>query len=888
MPSSSREDVVTLFLTVGQGLRNNTGRLLTIKRLEQVLGGNDPIQREMWFSGHEWKDNKRSSANWIRSCLVTVDLDFRDASGEKMLSDPYADVLRKAFDERIFPASHAYLSPHGLRAIFLLDVPTDQKDLYRDAVDGAHHVVASVVEQLCPGVTIDQDTSAMKDLARINWFLRTIDEKGVKRLAQLWTQDGEDGEALRFTLAQLLAWVPAKAVKAPMAVTAPPATVVDEGARSILGKLAGMRDTEPTPTTPEGLATLEAAREAYNRDHADLSKILKGRDPLSRRCPFCDHDGCFGPLMLGTETVPGAWICRSTKHEQDSIRRKKPVGVRSRDGASHKFDSLDIHAHLVGLPKPVLLTNLGYYKPHVEAPMTEDDGRPQVHLPNAGGTQFYVSDTTFTATVMAHIPDGELYRYAGGVVRLERDDGMLRQWPVTSTFLGLLAGRFVQFLEYKVSRDGLSAKQVLSNPSKGAVELLMAYATSEADLRELRGVVRFPAVVKDFDIVQPGWNERSGFYYDEPDCMKGLQPARMTPAQRRAWLEEFLVDSLDVLSAENLANAVGLMVTALVRPALVNQPVPLHAAISSIEGSGKTFLCDVIVGYGVTGRNACNMVVSHDSAENAKALFAYAASGATCINLDNIKGGTTVDDAQLASALTRATITARVLGTSTMREEVNLFVPMMTGNNISFSPEMTRRTVPIRFQPQETIHDRRFRHEGLSHVEANRRRLLEVLLGAIEDWKNAGQPAHSSGREFSGFRRWSHVVGGIVEQLGFSEWLQGVREWQQSDESNPVAAAMRSLVAAWHADPTLCSKPCSVIDLWPLIEDNPGALGITAPTPHGQRVQFGTMLRQMEGRPDLKPFRIVRHGKSRKGAQEYMIERDYEPPLPMREPGEEG
>ena len=878
---------MTLFLTVGQGLRNNTGRLLTIKRLEQVLGGNDPIQREMWFSGHEWKDNKRSSANWMRSCLVTVDLDFRDAAGEKMLSDPYADVLRKAFDERIFPASHAYLSPHGLRAIFLLDVPTDQKDLYRDAVDGAHHVVASVVEQLCPGLIIDQDTSAMKDLARINWFLRTIDEKGVKRLAQLWTQDGEDGEALRFTLAQLLAWVPAKAVKAPMAVTAPPAAVVDEGARSILGKLAGMRDTEPTPTTPEGLATLEAARMAYNRDYWDLSRIIKGRDPHSRRCPFCDHNDCFGPMMLGTETVPGAWICRSTSHEQDALRRSKPVGVRSSDGASHKFDSLDIHADIVGLPKPVLLTNLGYYQPEVESRPVHDDGRARVHVPRIHDEQFYVSDNRFAAQVFAHMPSDMMYRFGGQVCRLERDGALLRAVPYNSVALGMLAGKIVQFVDWKISRDGTKATEQLTNPTKGQCDLLLSYALSDQRMRNLKGMVTFPAVAGDFEILHAGWNEASGFYYDEQDSLRGLQPALLGPTERRALLEELLVDFLPVLNPKNMANAVGLMVTALIRPALQNQPVPLHAAMSPIEGSGKSILCDLFVGYAVTGRYSCNMVMTGDQNENAKALFAYAASGATCINLDNIKSGTTVDDGQLASTLTRATITARVLGTSTMREEINLFVPMMTGNNINFSPEMTRRTVPIHFQPQATIYQRTFKHDALNHVLANRRRLLEVLHGAVLEWKAAGRPGHSSGRELSGFRAWSRAVGGIVDLLGFPEWLEGVKEWQQSDDSNPLGAAMRSLVAAWWADESLRMRPCSVSDIWTLVQDNPGALGITSGTAQGQRTQLGIKLREMEGRPDLKPFRIVRKGMSNHSAA-YMVMRDAEVGLPMREPGEEG
>jgi hypothetical protein len=96
--------------------------------------------------------------------------------------------------------------------------------------------------------------------------------------------------------------------------------------------------------TTAGSADLQAAVDAYNRDH--------GRDWGSAgtgTCPICGHRACFGEAR-GKLAGAGRWACFSANHGN--------VGVRL--GGCFHGDALDVDAEAAGRTRIEHLTAAGY------------------------------------------------------------------------------------------------------------------------------------------------------------------------------------------------------------------------------------------------------------------------------------------------------------------------------------------------------------------------------------------------------------------------------------------------------------------------------------------------------------------------------------------------
>lgn len=859
-------------ITIGQGLRIATGKSVDAADLGAFLAASSPNDVERWWSPHTWVGDKRSAAGWLSASAVCVDLDLKEHNGpkaKKMPSEPWGEAFREAWEDGRLPGSLMWLTPHGVRIVYALSEPCVDADLYRKAVEGAAAEAVEVARGLMAGeVWVENDVRAMRDLARLLWWPSTTDDHGLARRAKVWTHESEEEVLDTFDLARLVAMAPPEEPEAESPTAVPEAPPPPAG----------------EPRSPEALADFEAARDSFNRTFNPAAIREVGypyAEVPERRCPVCGHSGCFGPLKKGDTEEPGRWVCYSTSHKADAPHGVE-VGTPMRGGAGWTGDTLDLAAFFSGTPPTALLINAGFLKPTVAPPPPPpEDGRATIFVPRPD--PLHKPADEFAREVLAAMPEGRLYRFGGIVGELRREGGTLAHRALSPGAVALTSMSWAEYRDHRFGKNG-EAKVVRVNPGNYEGSVIIDAAATDPKVRELAGVYSHPAVAGDAVVLRAGFNPEVGLYFDEPASLRGLTPALdLTAVKCRAWLLDFLTDFTEVLDPANLANAVGLIVTAFVRPSLVGFPVPLHAALSSMEGSGKSILCEAFVGEAVMGRPSANLHIGRDKDEAAKTLFAYARSGASCIVLDNVQGGTTLDDAHLASTVTRPTFAARVLGVSEMRELPNLFVPMLTGNNVTFSPELSRRVVPVLFTPKRALRDRTFKHEARSWVKSNRRRLAEVVLGAVERWKAAGRPAHPSGRTLRGFDEWGHMVGGIVGLLGFGEWLQGVNEWQGAEGANPLVAAMRTFAEAWWGDPMLRVKPAKASDLWALVEDDPSALGLHGHTDTARKQALGYRLKEMVGRPDLAPYHVGR-GPSRNGSGTYTITKDE---APAREPGED-
>jgi hypothetical protein len=165
-------------------------------------------------------------------------------------------------------------------------------------------------------------------------------------------------------------------------------------------------------------------------------------------------------------------------------------------------------------------------------------------------------------------------------------------------------------------------------------------------------------------------------------------PASADIRQAAALLLEIFTDFPFVDEASR-AHALGLVVLAFTRD-LVDGRTPLHALDAPMPGSGKGLLADAVA-HLATGRPIEVMSEAKDDEEQRKRITGLLLSGRAFGLVDNITRR--LDSGPLAAVLTADTWSDRLLGVSRVVELQNRTTWIVTGNNLTFSREMGRRTV---------------------------------------------------------------------------------------------------------------------------------------------------------------------------------------------------
>jgi hypothetical protein len=305
--------------------------------------------------------------------------------------------------------------------------------------------------------------------------------------------------------------------------------------------------------------------------------------------------------------------------------------------------------------------------------------------------------------------------------------------------------------------------------------------------------------------------------------------------ESKALLEDLVCD-FPFASDADRANYIGLLVTAIVRPA-IHEPVPMHLIGAPVAGSGKSKLAEVVLGCGLLGRPLPATQIGVREEEREKRITAAMLAGDSVINLDNLHDF--VDSPSLASLLTCSVYRGRELGHSRMLELPNDATVVGSGNNVHATDEISRRIVPIMLQPSmespETRQD--YRHPQLrSYVESQIDRTRGAIFGLVAHWLRAGRPVGTVA--VGSFERWAAVVGGIMAAAGYDKHLSNLTTWRTTaDDTN---AELRAFVALWAAS---FQGWVTVGDLFKLAEDNElFARRLTQPSEAGRRTTFGRVV----------------------------------------------
>ena len=305
-----------------------------------------------------------------------------------------------------------------------------------------------------------------------------------------------------------------------------------------------------------------------------------------------------------------------------------------------------------------------------------------------------------------------------------------------------------------------------------------------------------------------------------------------------------------------IAAILSVFCTALL-PADATKPAFLYVANS--EGSGKTTLAK-LAALVAQGGDAPVEAAPADEAEWQKKLLSLVISGRRVMVLDNLKGH--LASAAFEAYLTSSHFSGRVLGGNTeFCGEAGAAV-LLTGNGVTTSPDLRRRTLLCElFSPLLRPEDRVYK-KSLDPVRIKelRPQVLAACWGLVAAWDSAGRPGATL--TSASFGRWGDAVGGVVEHAGW-----------------PCPLAAPKVTAAGDTDATDIATLPDVLDLDDMrsfaslaeLCENAGLFeAVTSDKDFGgqsltpaARSAFGRLLKRFDGRVIGPGIRFVVEGSGR-------------------------
>ncbi len=290
------------------------------------------------------------------------------------------------------------------------------------------------------------------------------------------------------------------------------------------------------------------------------------------------------------------------------------------------------------------------------------------------------------------------------------------------------------------------------------------------NLRTLGGVVHSTTVRPDGTLITtPGYDESTRLLYlptpglfvpDIPET-----PTAHDVTRARAMILYMLGDFAFV-TPQDRANYIGVMLTPLLRN-VVPAPFKMTLIEAHQPGSGKTFLARALMTiHGGVFRSE----IPPDEPEMKKVITSILdVTTGPVIVFDNATG--ILRSSTLAGLLTSGSWEERRLGQNAMVRAKNDRCWVVTGNNLSVSGDLARRTLRVHLDPgvprpelrtEFTIPD--FEHWMTGH----RGELLWALLILVRNWFATGRkPGGTRGKDSYGV--WGTAVEGILDAAGFTD-----------------------------------------------------------------------------------------------------------------------
>lgn len=244
----------------------------------------------------------------------------------------------------------------------------------------------------------------------------------------------------------------------------------------------------------------------------------------------------------------------------------------------------------------------------------------------------------------------------------------------------------------------------------------------------------------------------------------------------------------------DLSRAVSYILSPALTLLTYNRRAMCFLADGNREGVGKDYLLGIPYLIYENTKPIFSAPCNSDD-EYRKFLFAACADNQKIIIFSNLKGY--LDSKAFEHFCTSQVIKDRVLCESKNREYPNTGLYGMSGNGVSFSPDMERRIMHIRLEYyQEQITDREFKRNLYDYISSNRHEILNAIYTLIKHWFDNGAVL---GKKIPSFEDWSSVVSGILISNGFKNPFdkRKIISHSLSVGGNTEDSDIKQLVLSW-------------------------------------------------------------------------------------------
>lgn len=215
---------------------------------------------------------------------------------------------------------------------------------------------------------------------------------------------------------------------------------------------------------------------------------------------------------------------------------------------------------------------------------------------------------------------------------------------------------------------------------------------------------------------------------------------------------------------------------------------------ANTQGGGKSLIAQMGItpAYGLPENTA-----KAKEDELRKILDAAVLSGSPYLFFDNLKNH--FENALVEGFMTTPVWRARVMGTQKFMRGKVCSVLIITGNNLTVSPDLQRRLLQCdvfveEFDLQEREHKRDLNPVVLNRP-AVRGEFLSALWALVRHWDECGRPTAGPDPKkpfrLATFAEWSDIFGGIIQAAGYSNPLVRPRDDQIAA---PITVHQRQLV----------------------------------------------------------------------------------------------
>ena len=356
-----------------------------------------------------------------------------------------------------------------------------------------------------------------------------------------------------------------------------------------------------------------------------------------------------------------------------------------------------------------------------------------------------------------------IFVHGGALSRIIENEGVVKFDALDKDALRGILDRSADFVQAKFDKEG----QVTFAPSRPPMDVVRdILSLPKYDFPVLKGIAQTPVLLPDGRfLLDPGYDEGSGFFLH----LNGLEmPRRCMPVSKAlALIRGELLVNFPFVDEASFANSLTYFLLPIVRLVIIG-PTPLCLIDSPTPGTGKGLLANLIAIVAL-GRQASVMRPPRDDDEANKTITALLLEGSPVIALDNVSS---LSSSALCAVLTTTRWRGRLLSQSRIVDVPNMSLWLATGNNVTLTDEMARRSVLTRLDDRSEHPEDRdgFKHPLPAWALEHRGKLVSACLSLIGAWVKAGSPRGTD--TMGGFEDWAATMGGILKTVGVKGFLQ--------------------------------------------------------------------------------------------------------------------